>query len=129
MGQAAMATMASMATLARRVRAPPRAPSESPPWEVSDNSLFPAKEPCLSLEDELLKQRLARIREIEALGYRAYGRRYDFSHTVPDILAEYGAKTAEELEPHVHVRVAGRVMTLRHMGKAGFAHLQQNGER
>src|SRR5438045_9140650 len=23
----------------------------------------------------------------------------------------------------------GRIMTLRHMGKAGFAHLQQNGER
>jgi len=29
----------------------------------------------------------------------------------------------------VRVRVAGRLMTLRHMGKAGFAHLQQNGER
>jgi lysyl-tRNA synthetase class 2 len=27
------------------------------------------------------------------------------------------------------VRIAGRVMTLRHMGKAGFAHLQQEGER
>src|SRR5690349_24762217 len=27
------------------------------------------------------------------------------------------------------VEVAGRLMTLRHMGKAGFAHLQQNGER
>ena len=27
------------------------------------------------------------------------------------------------------MRIAGRVMTLRHMGKAGFAHLQQNGER
>ena len=27
------------------------------------------------------------------------------------------------------MRIAGRVMTIRHMGKAGFAHLQQNGER
>jgi hypothetical protein len=43
----------------------------------------------LSLEDELLKQRLSRIREIEALGYRPYGSRYDFTHTVPQILAEY----------------------------------------
>ena len=41
----------------------------------------------------------------------------------------YGAKTAEELTPEVRVRVAGRIMTMRHMGKAGFAHLQQNGER
>jgi lysyl-tRNA synthetase class 2 len=77
----------------------------------------------------LLKQRLTRIREIEALGYRGYGQRFEFTHTVPDILAAYGAKTAEELTPEVRVRVAGRLMTLRHMGKAGFAHVQQNGER
>ncbi len=83
----------------------------------------------MSLEDDLLKQRLARIREIEALGYRPYGRRFDFSHTIPEILAAYGDKSAEELTPEVRVRVAGRLMTLRHMGKAGFAHLQQNGER
>src|ERR1039457_5968288 len=70
-----------------------------------------------------------RIREIEALGYRGYGQRYEFTHTVPAILAEYGAKTAEELTPEVRVRIAGRLMTLRHMGKAGFAHVQQNGER
>ena len=83
----------------------------------------------MSLEDELLKQRLARVREIEALGYRAYGRRYDFTHTIPETLAAYGTKTADELSPDLHVRVAGRLMALRHMGKAGFAHLQQNGER
>ena len=83
----------------------------------------------MSLEDELLKQRLERIREIEALGHRAYGRRYEFTHAIPAILADYGSKTAEELTPDMRVRVAGRVMQLRHMGKAGFAHLQQNGAR
>ena len=83
----------------------------------------------MSLEDDLLKQRLERIREIEAAGGRAYGRRYEFTHTIPDILAAYSAKTAEELTPDMRVRSAGRVMQLRHMGKAGFAHLQQNGER
>ncbi len=83
----------------------------------------------MSLEDELLKQRLGRIREIEALGYRAYGHRYDFSDTIPEILAAYGPKTAEEITPEARVCVAGRLMAIRHMGKAGFAHLQQNGER
>ena len=83
----------------------------------------------MSLEDELLKQRLTRIREIEALGHRAYGRRFEFTHTIPDILASYGAKTAEELTPEMRVVIAGRLMTLRHMGKASFAHLQQSGER
>jgi lysyl-tRNA synthetase class 2 len=83
----------------------------------------------LSLEDELLKQRLDRVREIEALGYCAYGRRFDFTHAIPEILAAYSAKTAEELTPEIRVRIAGRVMTRRPMGKAGFAHLQQSGER
>src|SRR5450759_3033659 len=76
-----------------------------------------AQELYLYLEDDLLKQRLARIREIEALGYRGYGRRYEFTHTVPAILAEYGAKSAEELVPEARVRIAGRLMTLRHVRK------------
>jgi lysyl-tRNA synthetase class 2 len=83
----------------------------------------------LPLEEELLKQRLVRAREMEAQGYRPYGGRFDFSHTIPEILAGYGDKTAEELGPESRTRVAGRLMTKRLMGKAGFAHLQQNGER
>jgi lysyl-tRNA synthetase class 2 len=83
----------------------------------------------LSLEDDLLKQRAARTREIEALGYRPYGKRFDATHGIPDILREYGPRTADELAARVEVRIAGRMMTIRHMGKAGFAHLQQNGER
>jgi lysyl-tRNA synthetase class 2 len=88
-----------------------------------------SEEIYLSLEDDLLKQRAARTREIEALGYRPYGQRFDATHAVPDILREYGPKTAEELAARVDVRIAGRVMTIRHMGKAGFAHLQQDGEK
>jgi lysyl-tRNA synthetase class 2 len=83
----------------------------------------------VSLEDDLLKQRLERIRQIEALGFHPYGRRIDVTHTIPDVLTGHGAKTAEELEPKIHVRVAGRIQTVRRMGKAGFAHLMQNGER
>ena len=83
----------------------------------------------MSLEDELLKQRVARIREIESLGHRPYGRRYDFTHAIPQILAEYGSKAAEELSPELRVRIAGRVKTIRSKGKAGFAHLSQNAEQ
>ncbi|MGH9627391.1 MAG: lysine--tRNA ligase [Bryobacteraceae bacterium] len=84
----------------------------------------------MSLEQELLKQRIARIREIEALGFRAYGQRFEFTHTIPRVLAEYGSRTAEELEAgRVQVRVSGRIQTIRRMGKAGFAHLMQSGER
>ena len=83
----------------------------------------------MSLEDDLYQQRIGRIAEIEALGFKAYGQRFDFTHTIPQILAEYSSKPAAELEPRVQVRIAGRIQTIRRMGKAGFAHLLQNGER
>jgi lysyl-tRNA synthetase class 2 len=84
----------------------------------------------LSLEDELLKQRLARVREIEGLGFRPYGRAFEFTSTIPEVLARYGPRTAEELSPAGdRVRVCGRVQLMRLMGKAGFAHLAQDGER
>ena len=83
----------------------------------------------MSLEDELFEQRLGRAREMEAAGLTPYGRRFDFSETIPAILEKFGPKTAEEISPADRVSIAGRVMTVRRMGKAGFAHLQQNGER
>jgi lysyl-tRNA synthetase, class II len=83
----------------------------------------------LSLEDELFEQRAARVREIEALGYLPFGKRFDFTSTVPEVLEQYGGKTAEELVPEVRIKVAGRIQTIRRMGKAGFLHIQQNGSR
>jgi lysyl-tRNA synthetase class 2 len=45
-------------------------------------------------------------------------------------LAEYSPKSGEELEANkIHVKVAGRLMSIRGQGKAGFAHLQQEGAR
>jgi lysyl-tRNA synthetase class 2 len=90
----------------------------------------------LPLEDEMFEQRAGRVREIEALGYRPFGKRFDFTHTIPDILREYSDKSAEELVPEIRVapaafqvKLAGRIQTVRRMGKAGFMHIQQNGAR
>lgn len=84
----------------------------------------------MSLEQELFEQRFARIREIEALGWRPYGQRFEFSHTVPQIRAAWDGASGGQLEAsRVQVRAAGRVMTVRRMGKAGFFHMQQLGER
>jgi lysyl-tRNA synthetase class 2 len=84
----------------------------------------------LSFEDSIYKQRRQKLQQIEALGQPAYPYKFNFTHSVPEILAEYGEKTAEQLEnPRVNVAVAGRIISLRLQGKAGFAHLQQNGKR
>src|SRR5207248_1330725 len=79
--------------------------------------------------DELLRQRHERLAQIRQLGFEPYGHAFNYTHTIPEILAEYGKKTPEELSNPVRVRVAGRIQTIRRMGKAGFLHLVQNGEK
>jgi lysyl-tRNA synthetase, class II len=84
----------------------------------------------LALDENIYKLRLQKLKQIEALGQRAYPTKYEFTQTIPEILAEHGNKTAEQLEnPRINVRVPGRIMAIRLMGKAGFAHLQQGGQK
>ena len=84
----------------------------------------------MALDDSIYQLRLEKLKQIEALGQPLYPSKFGFTHTIAQILADYTDKTAEQLEnPRVSVRVAGRIMALRLMGKAGFAHLQQNGQR
>jgi lysyl-tRNA synthetase class 2 len=84
----------------------------------------------LAFDDKTYELRRDKLKQIEALGQQAYPTYYPFTHTIPAILGDYTTKSAEELEnPRVNVRVAGRIMAIRLMGKAGFAHLQQGGQR
>jgi lysyl-tRNA synthetase class 2 len=84
----------------------------------------------LALDENIYEIRREKLKKIESLGHPAYPRKYDFTHTVAQILAGYSGQTAEALESaRVTVRVAGRIMAIRLMGKAGFAHLQQDGQR
>jgi lysyl-tRNA synthetase class 2 len=84
----------------------------------------------VALDENIYELRRQKLKQIEALGQPAYPTHFDFTHTIPQILAEFSGKTAEELEgARVNVRAAGRIMAIRLMGKAGFSHLQQSGQR
>jgi lysyl-tRNA synthetase class 2 len=112
---------------------PPRAAG----FKDSGHSLFiidllisPIKGTHLALDEKIYELRREKLKQIEALGQRAYPTKYEFTHTIPTILADYSGKSAEELDQsRVNVRVAGRIMAIRLMGKAGFAHLQQGGQK
>jgi len=81
-------------------------------------------------ERSLFELRKSKLEEIEKLGQAAYPNQFPASHTVAEVRAEWGEKQAEQLEAtRVTVAVAGRIMAIRAQGKAGFATLQQNGER
>ena len=81
-------------------------------------------------ERGLYELRQQKLTQIEALGHPAYPNQFLTTHTPAEIRAGFDNKTAEELEAsRVEVKVAGRLMAIRGQGKAGFAHLQQEGER
>jgi len=85
-------------------------------------------------ERSLFDLRKAKLGEIEKLGQAAYPNQFPASHTIPAVRAKWGEEKfdapAEELEANrVTVAVAGRIMAIRAQGKAGFATLQQQGER
>jgi lysyl-tRNA synthetase class 2 len=94
-------------------------------------------------EEKLYHERREKLRQIAALGQKAgltyaeatYPNHYATTATIPELLplgrhADGSEKSAEELAgEHIEVSIAGRIMAIRLQGKAGFAQLQQNGQR
>ena len=81
-------------------------------------------------ERSLFELRKSKLEEIEKLGQQPYPNQFPSSHTVPEVREHWGESTAEELEANrTTVAVAGRIMAIRAQGKAGFATLQQGGQR
>ena len=76
------------------------------------------------------EQRLKKLEQLREVGLNPYPHEFRWTATAADLVEKYGTATAAELEAQkVDVRVAGRIVSYRLMGKAGFAHLQGNGKR
>src|SRR5260370_22992865 len=76
------------------------------------------------------EQRQKKLEQVQALGLKAYPHEFRWSHTVAQLATEFGATPGAELEANRReVRAAGRIVSLRLMVKAGFAHLQGAGKR
>jgi lysyl-tRNA synthetase class 2 len=91
-------------------------------------------------EKNLYQQRRDKLQQIAALGQgeglsyaeATYPNSYAATYTIPELRAAYDCLTTEQLEsaPHpIEVSIAGRIMAIRVQGKAGFAQLQQGGQR
>src|SRR5436309_364272 len=74
--------------------------------------------------DDLVLARLRKLDAIREMGVDPFPRRYDRTHLSNQIITDF-----DRLEG-TSVRVAGRLVgAIRHMGKAGFAHILDNGGR
>ncbi|MFI5125632.1 MAG: lysine--tRNA ligase [Candidatus Acidiferrales bacterium] len=79
--------------------------------------------------DQLL-QRQKKLEEIASLGFDPYPHKFAWKQTAQEIVSTYDQKSAAELqEAKVNVSVAGRILTIRLHGKAGFAHIQGQGQK
>lgn len=80
------------------------------------------------MSEELNDQLIVRRQKMQAFrdeGIDPFGARFERTHLSAEVVEAYGELSKEELEEANHqVVIAGRVMTKRGKGKAGFAHLQ-----
>ncbi|MDN4076275.1 lysine--tRNA ligase [Fictibacillus terranigra] len=75
--------------------------------------------------NDLLRVRREKMNSIRESGKDPFGTKYVRTHTAADITAQYQDVSKEELEEQaIEVTIAGRIMTKRGKGKAGFAHVQ-----
>lgn len=76
-------------------------------------------------QNELLQVRRDKLDKLRQQGIDPFGRRYERSHLASDILTAHDEKSKEQLaEEASQVQIAGRLMSKRGHGKAGFAHIE-----
>ncbi|HTW79356.1 MAG TPA: lysine--tRNA ligase [Terracidiphilus sp.] len=81
-------------------------------------------------EQNLFILRREKLKEIEKLGQAAYPNQFSFTHTIPEVREKWDSASGEELDANrTTVAVAGRIIAIRLMGKAGFATLLQEGKK
>jgi len=71
--------------------------------------------------NELMRRRREELEEIRKLGIDPYPYSFDRTHFSRDIIASF-----KDGDPPQTVAVAGRIMAIRRMGKASFAHIQDS---
>jgi lysyl-tRNA synthetase, class II len=89
------------------------------------------KDPRLQFEPrEQFEQRQKKLEQIEALGYERFPTEFRWTDTPAAVVEKNSDKSAAELEADKHeVRVPGRLVSHRLMGKMGFANIQGGGKR
>lgn len=66
-----------------------------------------------------------KITQLQQMGIYPFGNAYNRTHLAGQIREELGELSQQEIEEkHVEVKVAGRIMSKRRMGKLGFMHIQ-----
>ena len=117
----------SSSLFADRPSSPSHTPS-SPPHTNTQDSNAPPPKPTEKSENYYIKERLRKLEELRKAGVDPYPYSFPKTHDAAFILDEFKALHAEE-KTQEKVAVAGRIMTLRCMGRATFMHIQDQSGR
>jgi lysyl-tRNA synthetase, class II len=75
--------------------------------------------------NDQLRVRREKMNTMRESGLDPFGKRFERTHNINELVEEYGELEKEDLEAkNVEVTLAGRMMTKRGKGKAGFANIQ-----
>src|ERR1700756_2443426 len=115
------------------------AASSFPPCVVAPQRRWPLYSPAIEGERifplefeprEQFEQRQKKLEQIQALGQRPYPHEFRWTDAIADLATKFAETPKADLEADKRdVRVAGRIVSLRSMGKAVFANLQGVGKR
>nr|WP_202925660.1 lysine--tRNA ligase [Virgibacillus sp. MSP4-1] len=75
--------------------------------------------------NDLVRARMEKLQSYQEQGINPFGSKFERTHLSADLIEGYDEYTKEELEEkEFPATIAGRIMTKRGKGKAGFAHIQ-----
>ena len=85
----------------------------------------------MSASDFIIGQRREKLEELRRIGIDPFFNRFKPSHTLGQIIQQYGGLNGPELEElGLNFKLSGRLILIREFGKASFCHLQDgSGER
>jgi lysyl-tRNA synthetase, class II len=105
-------------------------------WQLATGNYFQRSPELLDQDNDQILQRKRNLSEIAAMGHATYPNRFDRTHTICEIVERYQSYAGKKAETDLEranvelkaaeggeVRVAGRMLTPRLMGKAAFVHL------
>ncbi len=75
--------------------------------------------------NDQLRVRREKMNKMRENGLDPFGKRFERTHSIKELIEQYGELEKEDIESkNVEVTLAGRIMTKRGKGKAGFANIQ-----
>ncbi|MBM4272999.1 MAG: lysine--tRNA ligase [Deltaproteobacteria bacterium] len=84
----------------------------------------------MTISDYISRQRRDKLAELRSQGIDPFSNRFKPSHTLAQIVEQYGSLSGPELEALGQIfKLAGRLILVREFGKATFCHIQDGSTR